>query len=78
LQQFVTLTSSNAARVFELYPQKGVIEVGSDADLVIWNLNTKSVISVEAQLQKCDSNIYEGMAIAGRAEYTIAKGKTLL
>jgi dihydropyrimidinase len=78
LQQFVTLTSSNAARVFELYPQKGVIKVGSDADLVIWNPNTKSVISVEAQLQKCDSNIYEGMAIAGRAEYTIAKGKTLL
>jgi len=78
LQQFVTLTSSNAARVFELYPQKGVIEVGSDADLVIWNLNTKSVISVEAQLQKCDSNIYDGMAIAGRAEYTITKGKTLL
>ena len=78
LQQFVTLTSSNAARVFELYPQKGVIEVGSDADLVIWNPNTKSVISVEAQLQKCDSNIYEGMTIAGRAEYTIAKGKMLL
>jgi dihydropyrimidinase len=78
LQQFVTLTSSNAARVFELYPQKGVIKVGSDADLVIWNPNTKSVISVEAQLQKCDSNIYEGMAIAGRAEYTITKGKTLL
>jgi dihydropyrimidinase len=78
LQQFVTLTSSNAARVFELYPQKGVIKVGSDADLVIWNPNTKSVISVEAQLQKCDSNIYDGMAIAGRAEYTITKGKTLL
>jgi len=74
LQQFVTLTSSNAARVFELYPQKGVIEVGSDADLVIWNPIAKSAISVETQLQKCDSNIYEGISISGDAEYVIVNG----
>ena len=74
LQQFVGLTSTNAARIFELYPQKGAIEVGSDADLVIWNPNPKSVISVETQLQKCDSNIYEGMAIKGGGEYILTKG----
>ena len=74
LQQFVGLTSTNAARIFDLYPQKGAIEVGSDADLVIWNPNPKSVISVETQLQKCDSNIYEGMAIKGGGEYILTKG----
>ncbi len=75
LQQFVGITSTNASRIFELYPQKGVIEVGSDADVVIWNPNVKSVISVETQLQKCDSNIYDGMSIAGSAECVITKGK---
>ena len=74
LQQFVGLTSTNAARIFGLYPQKGAIEVGSDADLVIWNPDEKSVISVETQLQKCDSAIYEGMAIRGEAESVIVKG----
>lgn len=74
LQQFVGLTSTNAARIFGLYPQKGALEVGSDADLVIWNPEVKSVISVKTQLQKCDSAIYEGMALRGEAESVIVKG----
>jgi len=74
LQQFVGLTSTNAARIFGLYPQKGAIEVGSDADLVIWNTEVKSVISVKSQFQQCDANIYEGTAILGDAEYVIVKG----
>jgi len=78
LQQFVGLTSTNAARIFDLYPQKGAIEVGSDADLVIWNPEAKSVISVKTQLQKCDANIYDEMPIAGRAEFAISKGEILL
>jgi len=75
LQQFVGLTSSNAARIFGLYPQKGTIEVGSDADLVIWNPKVKSVISVETQLQKCDANIYEGFSLSGTAEKVVVNGK---
>jgi dihydropyrimidinase len=77
LQQFVGLTSSNAARILGLYPQKGAIEVGSDADLVIWNPEMKSVISVKTQLQKCDSNIYEGIEIAGTAENVIKFGESV-
>jgi len=75
LQQFVGLTSTNAARIFDLYPHKGLIEVGSDADLVIWNPEVKSVISVETQLQKCDSNIYAGFSLSGIAEKVLVKGK---
>jgi len=78
LQQFVGLTSTNASRIFDLYPQKGVVEIGSDADLVIWNPKPKSVISVKTQLQQCDSNIYEGLAIQGIAENVVRNGEILL
>ncbi|MDO9256125.1 MAG: dihydropyrimidinase [Bacteroidales bacterium] len=77
LQRFVGLTSTNAARIFDLYPQKGSIQVGSDADLVIWNPESKSAISVKSQLQKCDSNIYEGLTINGEAEYLVKNGEIL-
>jgi dihydropyrimidinase len=77
LQQFVGLTSTNAARIFDLYPQKGTVEVGSDADLVIWNPEVKSVISVKTQVQQCDSNIYEGISINGKAELIIRNGEIL-
>ncbi|MEI8201566.1 MAG: amidohydrolase family protein [Bacteroidota bacterium] len=74
MQQFVALTSSNAARIFGLFPQKGSIEVGSDADLVLWNPDSASVISAQHQQQRCDSNIYEGFEIKGKAEMVIQKG----
>ncbi len=77
LEQFVGLTSTNAARIFELYPQKGAIEIGSDADLVIWDPEVKSVISVNTQVQQCDSNIYEGISINGEAEFVIRNGEIL-
>jgi dihydropyrimidinase len=77
LEQFVALTSTNTARIFELYPQKGAVEVGSHADLVIWNPKSKSVISVKTQLQQCDSNIYEGISINGKAEFVIKIGEIL-
>jgi len=77
LQQFVGLTSTNAARIFDLYPQKGAIEVGSDADLMIWNPEMKSVISVGTQFQNCDSNIYEGVEIAGIVENVIKFGESV-
>ncbi len=75
LQQFVGLTSSNASHIFDLYQQKGTITKGSDADLVIWNPELKSVISVKDQIQKCDSNIYEGFEIMGKSEYVFLKGR---
>jgi len=77
LQQFVGLTSTNAARIFGLYPQKGALEVGSDADLVIWNPEAKSVVSVQTQVQKCDSTIYEGIVLSGACEMVLANGNIL-
>lgn len=73
LQQFVSLTSTNAAKIFGLYPQKGEIIEGSDADLIIWDPQSKSTISVENNIQNCDADIYEGFRITGGIESTLTK-----
>jgi len=75
LQHFVELTSTNAAKIFGLYPKKGSLDIGSDADLVIWNPKAESVISAKSQIQQCDSNIYEGFHTRGKAEIVLLHGQ---
>jgi dihydropyrimidinase len=77
LKRFVDLTSTNAAKIFGLYPQKGVIAEGSDADLVIWNPETESIISVNTHHQNCDLNIYEGIKTKGSHEVIILGGNVV-
>ena len=73
--QFVDITSTQAAKIFGLYPQKGEIEIGSDADLVIWNPKTENTISVENHHQNCDLETYEGFKTIGEPEIVIANGE---
>lgn len=75
LQQFVSLTSSRAAAIFGWSKTKGKIAEGYDADIVIWNPETTWKISVEQQLQHCDSNIYEGIEVRGKAEKVFISGR---
>ncbi|NOZ35007.1 MAG: dihydropyrimidinase [Chlorobi bacterium] len=77
LNDFVKITSTNAAKIFGLYPQKGEIAVGSDADLIIWN-EKNDVISAKTNHQNCDLNIYEGIKISGKPEIVIKAGKIVL
>lgn len=77
LNQFVELTSTKAARIFGLYPQKGSIALGSDGDLVIWDPEAESIISSKTQLQNCDSTIYEDFKVKGKAEIVIQNGKII-
>lgn len=75
LQQFVNLTATMPAKIFGLYPRKGAIAVGSDADIVIWNPNSENIISASSHHQDCDLNIYEGFKTTGSPEYVIKGGE---
>jgi dihydropyrimidinase len=74
-EEFVAITSTNTAKIFNIFPRKGAVAVGSDADLVVWDPNASRVISATTHHQNVDFNVYEGMEVTGLARTTIANGK---
>ncbi len=73
--QFVAATSTHAAQIFNMYPRKGVVAVGSDADLVLWDPNGSRTISAGTHHQRIDFNIYEGMTVIGVPAMTWSRGR---
>ena len=73
--RFVELNCTNPAKIFGLYPQKGCIEIGADADIVLWNPEKTKVISAKTHHQRCDTNIYEGIKVSGVPEKVFVKGQ---
>lgn len=73
--EFVAVTSTNAARIFNLHPRKGAIEVGADADIVLWDAAATRTISAKTHHQNVDFNVFEGRTVHGVARHTIAAGK---
>jgi dihydropyrimidinase len=75
LNKFVEVTSTNVAKIFGMYPQKGTIAVGSDADIVVFDPNEKHTISVNTHHMNCDYSGYEGWEITGKCKTVILRGK---
>ena len=73
--EFVRITSSNAAQIFNMYPRKGCIRVGSDADIVVWDPSASRTISAKTQFAKNDFNVFEGRTVRGIPSHTISAGK---
>jgi dihydropyrimidinase len=74
---FVRVTSAEAARIFNLYPRKGRIQVGADADIVVWGPNLRKVISSKSHHHACDYNIFEGLEVTGLPAVTISNGRVV-
>ncbi|MFR2840482.1 MAG: dihydropyrimidinase [Zhenhengia sp.] len=74
LQEMAYLLSTHVAQLFGMYPQKGTLAVGSDADIVVWNPGYRGVISAKTQLQHVDYTPYEGFKVIGRAEHVFLRG----
>ncbi|MCK5883434.1 MAG: dihydropyrimidinase [Bacteriovoracaceae bacterium] len=78
LQTFVKVTATNPAKLFGLYPKKGVIAVGSDADLVIFDPNEVHQIKCESRNMRVDYNLYEDRIIKGKVKTVLLRGKVAI
>jgi dihydropyrimidinase len=74
-QQFVDLTSTRAAKIFHLYPRKGSITIGADADLTVWDPEGTRTISAASHAYQNDENIFEGFRVKGVPSAVVANGR---
>ena len=78
ITEFVALTSTNPAKIFGLFPQKGTLAPGSDADIVIWDPQKTVTYGKEHSQQRTDYNLYEDWQLTGYAVQVITRGRTVV
>jgi dihydropyrimidinase len=78
VNRFVELTSASPAKIFGLFPRKGTIAPGSDADLVIFDPEKKHVLSARTHHMRVDYNPYEGREVTGKADTVLSRGKVIV
>jgi dihydropyrimidinase len=78
LNRFVELTSASPARIFGLFPRKGTIAPGSDADIVLFDPEKTMTLSAGTHHMKVDYNPYEGRKVTGVTETVISRGKVII
>ncbi|WP_105414839.1 dihydropyrimidinase [Neorhizobium sp. T25_27] len=74
MNEFVAVTSTNIARILNLYPRKGAILVGADADIVVLDPKKSKTISAKTQQSAIDYNVFEGKEVTGLPRYTLTRG----
>jgi dihydropyrimidinase len=78
LNRMVELLSTNPAKYFGLFPRKGTIAVGSDADLVVFDPERKATLSASTHHSRCDYNLYEGTEVTGSPAIVLLRGKVIV
>ena len=78
LERFVEVCSATPAKMFGMYPKKGTIAVGSDADIVVWNPDVETVMSVDVNHMDVDYSAYEGKTVQGKIELVMSRGRVLI
>jgi dihydropyrimidinase len=78
LNRFVELTSTTPARLFGMYPKKGEIAAGSDADLVLWDPNAAYTISAQTHHMRVDYSMFEGFQVKGNARTVLSRGEVIV
>lgn len=76
--QFVALNCTNPAKIFGLYPQKGALLPGSDADIVLWDLQKRITYGVSVAQHRTDYNLYEGWEVVGYPVKVFLRGKLIV
>ncbi|PTW59752.1 dihydropyrimidinase [Breoghania corrubedonensis] len=74
MNEFVAVTSTNIAKILNIYPKKGAVLVGADADLVVWDPAKEKTISATSQQSAIDYNVFEGKPVKGLPRYTLTRG----
>jgi dihydropyrimidinase len=78
LNRFVEITATSPARIFGMYPKKGTIAPGSDADIVIWDPNAEHLISAATHNMRCDFSMFEGYKVKGNARQVFSRGELIV
>jgi len=74
MNEFVAVTSTNIAKILNVYPRKGAILVGADADIVVWDPKRSKTITAKSQQSAIDYNVFEGKQVTGLPRYTLTRG----
>lgn len=75
--EFVAATSTNIARILNIYPKKGAMLPGADADIVVWDPNLSKTITATTHKSVLDYNVFEGFKVKAQARYTLSRGEVI-
>ena len=75
--EFVAATSSNIAKILNIYPKKGALVPGADADIVVWDPKIGKTITATTQKSVLDYNVFEGFKVSAQARYTLSRGEVI-